>query len=110
MAELFPLQAATPCLIDHRNDPGGAPHIGPVLLPKRLEHQPLLLPYPEEKQRSEAHESGKARKPVRQQQSLRQRPQEERRIHRVTDVTIQTVGYECVTLPDLKRVRPIAAE
>src|SRR5712692_10941672 len=76
------------------NHPPSARRIGPVGIPERRFHHPLLTPDPKPEQGAEADKASGTGDPVGQQQGLRNRPQEERRIHRMAHMAIDAVGDE----------------
>jgi len=88
----------------------GSSDVFEVFLSELLEHHLLLFRHTHEIQRNKTHEKRPACKPVLQQQSLCKCPEQVGRIHRMPYITVYTVRYKRVFLPDLQRRRPVAAK
>ena len=74
----------------------GPSHVSDVIVPESIPHHLFFRPEPEGQHQEEYDEARRPRKPVGKQQSLRDRVQKYCRIHWVTDVFVNAVGYQLV--------------
>src|SRR5262245_17453055 len=92
------------------HDPRRGSHIGAVVFAEALDHEVFLAADAAKEQRTKTHKARRPGDPIRQQQTLRNRPQPERGIHRVADVAIHALSDELVPLAHAQTDRPVAAE
>src|SRR6266511_2364003 len=87
---------------ESRHQAFSACHVRVVRLAEFLLHHPLLAPNPQCEQKRERDEIRRPDQPVRDDEYLPERVQEERQIHRMPDTTIDATTDETVPLAHLE--------
>src|SRR5262245_62126805 len=92
------------------HDPRRGSHIGAVVFAEALDHEVFLAADAATETLTKTYKAVRLDDPIRKQQKLRNRLQQERGIHRVADVAIDAFSDELVPLAHAQTDRPVAAE
>lgn len=90
--------------------PAGAGFVVAVFLAELVEHELLLFRRAVEIKRDERHQENPAGKPVGQQQALSNRPEHVGGVHRVADVSVNTVRNQRLLRLNAQRRRPVTTQ
>ena len=95
---------------DSGYEPFGPCHVRRVFVAERLDHHPFLCTDTKGEENSECDKVRRSCNPVRNDERLPDGVNEERGVHWMSDITIDSVGYESMVLTQFKSDRPVPAQ